>query len=160
MGNKISSVNAVKYNDNSQNLIDSALYVIKKRMKESGVFMENPAEVKAYLILKMAELEHEVFSVLFLDSQHKLICYEEMFRGTINGSSVYPREVAKLALQLNASAVIFSHNHPSGSVVPSGADRKITVELKKSLSLFDIRVLDHIIIGGVNTSSFAELGYL
>jgi DNA repair protein RadC len=101
-----------------------------------------------------------VFGVLFLDSQHRLIEYKEMFNGTIDGAAVYPREVVKEALRLNAAAVVFGHNHPSGIPEPSQADRKITDRLIEALKLVDIRVLDHLVIGNQSTISFASRGYL
>ena len=107
-----------------------------------------------------ASFEHEVFAALFLDSQHRLIEYVELFRGTIDQASVYPREVVKEALRLNAAAVVFSHNHPSGSPEPSQADRVLTQRLKEALALVDVRTLDHIVVGGAVTTSFAECGLL
>ena len=105
-------------------------------------------------------LEHEVFAVLFLDTQHRLIEYSELFRGTIDSASVYPREVLKEALRLNAAAVIVSHNHPSGNPEPSAADKSLTKRLREALAMVDVRVLDHIIVGGTETTSFAEQGLL
>jgi DNA repair protein RadC len=107
----------------------------------------------------LSEIEHEVFAVLFLDTRHGVIEYREMFRGTIDGSSVHVREVVKEALQANASAVIFTHNHPSGVTEPCEADKMITKRLKDALALVDIRVLDHLIVGSEITS-FAERGIL
>ena len=101
-----------------------------------------------------------MFACLYLDNQHRLIEYKELFRGTIDGASVYPREVVKLCLQLNAAAVIFAHNHPSGINEPSQADRQITDKLKQALALVDIRVLDHFIIGDGEPFSFAEHGLM
>ncbi len=118
------------------------------------------AAVKEYLRAKLAGFEHEVFAVLFMDTQHRLIEYAEMFRGTIDGASVYPRELVKEALRLNAAAVIVSHNHPSGNPEPSGADRTLTQRLKEALGLVDVRVLDHIIVAGTDTTSFAERGLI
>lgn len=122
--------------------------------------LSSPQEVRRFLQVKLANLEHEVFAVVFLDSQHQVISYEEMFRGTIDAAAVYPREVVKRCLQLNAAAVIFSHSHPSGVADPSTADKCITVRLKDALSLVDIRVLDHIVIGGTDSVSMAERGML
>lgn len=120
----------------------------------------SPAAVKEYLRAKLAGFEHEVFAVLFMDTQHRLIEYAEMFRGTIDGASVYPRELVKEALRLNAAAVIISHNHPSGNPEPSGADRALTQRLKEALGLVDVRVLDHVIVAGTDTTSFAECGLI
>ncbi|HGP3147634.1 TPA: JAB domain-containing protein, partial [Pseudomonas aeruginosa] len=102
----------------------------------------------------------EVFAALFLDSQHRLLEYVELFRGTIDAAAVYPREVVKEALRVNAAAVIFSHNHPSGNPEPSQADKVLTQRLKEALALVDVRTLDHIIVGGEATASFAEQGLL
>ncbi|NML17744.1 RadC family protein [Azohydromonas caseinilytica] len=119
-----------------------------------------PAKVKDYLALRLAGLEHEVFAVLFLDSQHRLLCMEELFRGTLTQTSVYPREVVKRALQLNAGALILAHNHPSGLAEPSRADEFLTQRLKSALQLVDVAVLDHLVIGAGQTVSFAERGLL
>ena len=105
-------------------------------------------------------MEHEQFCALFLDSQHRLIEFAELFRGTLDSASVYPREVAKEALHHNAAAVIFAHNHPSGIAEPSMADRKITKRLQEALGLFEIRVLDHIVVGSPGMVSFAEEGLI
>lgn len=122
--------------------------------------LSSPEEVRRFLQVKLANLEHEIFSVVFLDSQHRVISYEEMFRGTIDSASVYPREIVKRCLQLNAAAVIFSHSHPSGVPDPSNADKRITERLQAALALVDIRVLDHIVIGGSDSVSMAERGML
>ena len=110
--------------------------------------------------MKIAHLEHGVFGVLFLDNQHRLIEYRTLFRGTINTAKIYPREVAKEALALNAAALVLTHNHPSGLEEPSEADKTITKTLTKALNLFDIRVLDHIIVTSISTTSFAERGLI
>ena len=107
-----------------------------------------------------ANYEHEVFVCMFLDNQHHILACEELFQGTIDSASVYPREVVKRALQLNAAAVIFVHNHPSGIPTPSQADKLITDKLEKALGLLDIRVLDHFIIGGAEQYSFADHGLI
>ncbi|MNL53738.1 hypothetical protein D3C87_1770080 [compost metagenome] len=127
---------------------------------QRGASFSSPAAVKEYLRAKLAGFEHEVFAVLFLDTQHRLIEYAEMFRGTIDSASVYPRELVKEALRLNAAAVILSHNHPSGNPEPSGADKALTQRLKEALALVDVRTLDHIIVAGGNTMSFAERGLI
>lgn len=125
-----------------------------------GEVMSSPADTRHYLLGHLAHLSHEVFAALFLDNKHKVISFKTLFQGTIDGASVYPREVVKQALQLNAAALIFAHNHPSGCVNPSQADISITNKLKDALGLMDIRVLDHIIVGGNDTYSFAEHGLL
>ena len=119
-----------------------------------------PEIVKNYLTLSLALEEREHFHVLFLNNQHKLLLDDRLFSGTIDGASVYPREVVKRALQCNAAAVILAHNHPSGICVPSEADKGITDQLKQALSTIDIRILDHIIVGHMETYSFAEHGAL
>lgn len=122
--------------------------------------MTDPATTRQFLQLKLNAYSREVFACLFLDNQHRLIKYEEMFFGTIDGASVHPREVVKRALELNAAALIFAHNHPSGVTEPSQADRRITSRLQSALSLVDIRVLDHLVIGDADCTSFAEQGLL
>ena len=118
------------------------------------------AEVKRYLRLQLGGRGHEVFGVLFLDAQHRLIRFEEMFRGTLTQTSVYPREIVKRALELQASAVILAHNHPSGATEPSRADELLTQTLKSALTLVDVRVLDHVVVGASDALSFAERGLL
>ena len=132
---------------------------IYNRYFTKGTAITEPAKSADYFKLKLAHYEHEVFACLFLTNQHHVISCEEMFRGTIDGASVYPREVLKTALKHNAAAVIFAHNHPSGIAEASHADKTITQKLKSVLNLVDIRVLDHIIIGD-STYSFAEHGLL
>jgi len=138
-------------------ILDAARQAIDQKMQR-GTSFTSPTLVKEYLVTKLSGFEHEVFAVLFLDTQHRLIEYSELFRGTIDSASVYPREVVKEALRLNAAAVIFSHNHPSGNPEPSRADEAITVKLKEALALVDVRTLDHIVVGGEGTVSFAERG--
>ena len=120
--------------------------------------IESPAEVRSYLRLKLAGLEHEAFGVLWLDAQHRVMSCEELFTGTLTQTSVYPREVVKRALQVNAAAVILYHNHPSGIPEPSAADEKLTQQLKTACALVDVRVLDHIIVAAGGTVSLAERG--
>lgn len=122
--------------------------------------LTNPRDTCDYLQAQLSSYQHEVFACLFLDTKHRIICFEKLFNGTIDGASVYPREVAKKALKHNAAAVIFAHNHPSGIAEPSQADRQITLKLKDSLALLDIRVLDHIVVGDNYTISFVERGLL
>lgn len=122
--------------------------------------LSSPECVKDYLRLIFAGREYESFVVLFLDAQNRLIVASELFRGTLTQTSVYPREVVKEALRLNAASLIFSHNHPSGCVTPSRADEALTQTLKAALALVDVRVLDHIIIAGAATLSFAERGLM
>ena len=122
--------------------------------------LTSPRAVRDYLAVHYAGQEREVFGVLFLDTRHRLIAIEELFLGTVDGASVHPREVVKRALQLNAAAVILAHNHPSGVAEPSQADELITVRLRDALALVDIRVLDHLIVGGTTVVSLAERGVL
>lgn len=119
-----------------------------------------PLDAARYLSARLLDLPHEVFCCLFLDTRHRLIRYEELFRGTIDGATVYPREVVKRALQCNASAVILGHNHPSGVAEPSEADRHITVKLAKALALVEIRLLDHLVVSRGGHVSLAERGLL
>lgn len=140
-------------------ILAAARQVVDLKVRPGAPFT-SPDIVKEYLGVKLAGFEHEVFAVLFLDNQHRLICYVEMFRGTIDSASVYPREVVKEALKLNAAAVILSHNHPSGHPEPSEADKTLTGRLKEALGLVDVRTLDHIIVAGHQRVSFSELGLL
>lgn len=125
-----------------------------------GDALTSPEATRAYLSAQLRGYEYEVFACLFLDNQHRIIKLEELFRGTIDGASVYPREVVKRALFHNAAAVIFAHNHPSGISEPSQADKQITEKLKKALGLIDIRVLDHFVVGEGEPYSFAEHGII
>lgn len=127
---------------------------------DRGEALINPAQTSRFLKMKMRSYQHEVFACLFLDNQHRVIRFEELFTGTIDGASVYPREVVKKALANNAAAVILAHNHPSGIAEPSQADIRITDKLKSALLLVDIRVLDHLVIGDSTVLSFAEMGML
>jgi len=127
---------------------------------DRGDVLTSPEATRAYLSQQLRHYQHEVFACLFLDNQHHILEFEELFRGTIDSASVYPREVVKKALAHNAAAVIFAHNHPSGISEPSQADKLITDKLKQALALIDIRVLDHFIIGDGMPYSFAENGLL
>ncbi|MEE9683925.1 DNA repair protein RadC [Lelliottia amnigena] len=120
----------------------------------------SPKETESYLAVQLGDREQEVFAVIFLDNRNQVLQYKEMFYGSIASTSVYPREIARLALRLNAAAVICSHNHPSGHPEPSAADRTITERIKSSMELIDVRVLDHVVVGGGRTVSFAERGWL
>lgn len=123
-------------------------------------FLSSPEITKEYLRTRLALRESEVFSCIFLDNRHQVIEFEELFQGTIDGCSVHPREVTKRALYHNASATIFAHNHPSGNPEPSRADKMITTRLQEALKLIDVKVLDHIVVGGSEMVSLAELGYI
>lgn len=120
----------------------------------------NAVEVKQYLLAKLRHCKREVLSVLFLDNQHRLIQYEELFQGTINAAHIYPREVVKAALSHNAAAIILAHNHPSGVAKPSQADRELTLDLANILKVIDVRVLDHMVVGDLEVSSLAEMGWM
>lgn len=141
-------------------VIDRAMYVLDMRMREPGYVIREPRDTKKYLRLHFNNLEYEAFGTLFLDNQHRLIEFCQLFRGTIDGASVHPREVVKSSLRFNAAAVIFAHNHPSGICEPSQADKRITERLTSALSLVDVRVLDHIVVGDADSYSFAEHGLL
>ena len=140
-------------------IIQNAIKILESRIQLPTDYITSPGDTRQFLRLKLSNLEHEVFAVLFLDSQHGVIKYKEMFSGTIDAASVYPREVVKAALKHNAAAVIFAHNHPSGASSPSESDKRITKRLKDALLLVDIRVLDHLIVGS-DITSFAEQGLL
>ncbi|CEO40195.1 RadC family protein [Photobacterium kishitanii] len=139
-------------------VLEKAAEIVANRYLRGDVFT-NPQATKDFLQYKMAGYEREVFAVLLLDNQHRLIEYKELFFGTIDAASVYPREVVKVAFNCNAAAVIFAHNHPSGIAEPSNADKHITQKLRDALALIDIRVLDHFVVGETCVS-FAEQGYL
>ena len=141
--------------------IADALAILERRLTHGGrTLFNSPADVRTYAALRMAELPREFFDVMFLEAQHKLIVTETMFMGTLTQTSVYPREVVKRCLELNCAAVIFLHNHPSGNAEPSRADEALTQTLKTALSLFDVRVIDHIVVGGTSTCSMAERGLI
>jgi len=126
----------------------------------TGTAIRSPADTEAYLRARIRHLGHEMFCCLYLDNRHRVLRFDEMFRGTIDGTSVYPREVVKEALTINAAAVILAHNHPSGVAEPSQADERITRRLKSALELVDIRLLDHLIIGDGDTTSMASRGLM
>lgn len=140
-------------------VFELARRALSQRLKEREAF-HTPDAVKQYLQLQLAHKNHEVFAVLFLDSQNRLLAMEELFRGTLSQTSVYPREVVIRALHHQAAAVVLSHNHPSGSVQPSRADEHLTQTLKAALALVDVRVLDHIIVGQGQALSMAEQGLM
>ena len=143
--------------------LQAALELARRALKEeisSRDALSSPRAVRDYLRLTLAGREQEVFVVLLLDAQHRVIACEELFHGTLTQTSVYPREVVKCSLKHNAAAVIFAHNHPSGVAEPSHADEILTRSLKSALALVDIQVLDHFIVAGSRTMSFAERGLL
>ncbi len=138
-------------------VLELARRALSEQLKARSVF-DSPKAVREHLQLQLGALPHEVFAVMFLDSQHRLIALEEMFRGTLTQTSVYPREVVLRALALGAAAVVLAHNHPSGSVQPSRADEALTQTLKSALALVDVRVLDHFIVTRDQALSMAEQG--
>lgn len=140
-------------------MVREALEFLESKYAREEAFT-SPQKVGQYLTLKLAEYESEVFGIAFLDTRHRLIVFDIMFQGTIDGCTVHPRVIAKQALVHNAAAVILAHNHPSGIPEPSGADRHITTRIKDALALLDIRTLDHIVVGGGQYVSFSERGYL
>ena len=123
-----------------------------------GEALDSPAATRRYLAARLRDYPHEVFAALFLDNRHRVIAYEELFRGTIDGTSVHPREVVKRALAHNAAALILAHNHPSGIAEPSSADTALTRRLRDALGLVEIRVLDHLVVGDGEVVSLAERG--
>lgn len=163
-------VNAVEETAVSYGLKEKEHYALNLALEIATRYLEerlirtdaltSPGLVKQFLQAKLRDLDYEVFACLLLDNQHRVIKYVELFRGTIDGASVYPREVVKATLAHSAAAVILVHNHPSGIAEPSSADRAITERLKKALDLVDIRVLDHLIVGDGYCESFAERGII
>ena len=141
-------------------VIAQALRLLESRLRARGPVLSSPEAVRDYLRLRIADREWEVFVVLFLDAQNRLIACEEMFRGTLTQTSVYPREVVKAALKHNAAAAIFAHNHPSGVAEPSRADELLTQTLKQALALIECKTLDHFVVATERTTSFAERGLL
>jgi DNA repair protein RadC len=143
----------------AQDVLAAAREILATRMKH-GDALGSPGAVREYLQLILHDRDHEVFVVVLLDAQNRVLATEELFRGTLTQTSVYPREVVKVALRHNAAGVIFAHNHPSGVAEPSHADQLLTVNLKQALALVDIKVLDHFIVAGTASVSFAERGIL
>ena len=142
-----------------QAIFEMSRRALSEQLQQRDVF-KSPQAVRDYLVLKLGSLTKEVFLVLFLDTQNRLLASEEMFSGSLSETSVYPREVLKRALHHNAASVIFAHNHPSGIAQQSQADELLTKQLKQALALVDVRVLDHFIVAGNNTLSFSERGLI
>ena len=140
-------------------VLELARRALREQLKRKPLF-DTPQAVRDYLQLQLGNRPHEIFAVLFLDSQHRLLALEEMFRGTLTQTSVYPREVVVRALAHNAASVVLAHNHPSGSTQPSRADASITQTLKAALGLVDVQVLDHFVVTSTQTVSMAQLGLL
>lgn len=144
---------------NADQVLEAARRVVDQRMQR-GTSFSDPAVARQFFRDKLAGLEREVFAVVFLDCRHRMIDYAELFFGSIDGAEVHPREVVRQALLHNAGALLISHNHPSGNPDPSAADRALTARLKQALALIDVRLLDHIVVGGVQTVSMAERGWV
>ena len=144
----------------AQRTIKRALTLLDRHLRETGVAFTSTQAARDWLKLKMAGLEREEFMVLYLNQQNQLISHETLFAGSISSTEVHPREVVKRALYFNAAAVLFAHNHPSGDITPSQADKAITQRLVQALMLVEIRVPDHLIVGGRQIFSFAEHGLL
>lgn len=147
-------------NDEAQT-IEAAKAILARRLFRDEPILSTPRDVKDYLILQLAELEHEVFGVIWLDASHRVIAIDHLFRGTITQTSVYPREVVKVAMHRNAGAAVMFHNHPSGVSTSSKSDETLTRILKETLALVDVKVIDHFVIGGTEEPlSFAERGLI
>ncbi len=140
-------------------VLQAALRVLEGQLRGTEM-LSSPQAVRDFLRIKLGTLEHEVFAVIHLDAQHRVIEYVEMFRGTVTQTSVYPREVVKEAMEHNTAAIVLVHNHPSGVAEPSRADEHLTQTLKSALSLVDVRVIDHLIVAGPTILSFAERGLI
>lgn len=142
-----------------EEILTAAEEIVERRFRREAHIVSTES-AKQFLIAKLATREHELFGCLFLDPRHRVIAWEVLFRGTIDACSVHPREVVKRALHNNCAAVICAHQHPSGAPEPSRADEQITQRLKDALALVDVRLIDHIVVGGLGTVSFAEKGRL
>lgn len=140
--------------------VRKALTLLEGQLREPGAAFNSSHAVRDWLRLQLATLEREAFTALFLDNQHRLIAHETLFTGTISHTQVHPREVVKAALKHNAAAILVAHCHPSGNAEPSEADRRVTERLKQALDLVDIRLLDHLVVGGMDIISFSERGWL
>ncbi len=141
-------------------MIDAALAILARRVSEPGAVVSCPGLARELVRLHLAQCERERFGVLFLSAQHEVIGFEVLFEGTLAQTAVYPREVVRRALQLNAGAVVLAHNHPSGNAMPSRADEALTATLMQALHLVDVRVLDHLVIGWPHVVSMAERGLM
>ncbi|ENL0803480.1 DNA repair protein RadC [Salmonella enterica] len=144
----------------AQQTIREALILLERQLREPGASFTSSSSVRDWLRLQLASLEREEFVAIFLDNQHRLITHETLFTGTINHTQVHPREVVKAGLKHNCAAVIVAHCHPSGLAEPSNTDRQVTTRIQQALGLVDIRLLDHLVVGGMEIVSFAEKGWL
>jgi DNA repair protein RadC len=142
-----------------EEVIEAARQSLARRVRQ-GAALESPGRTRDFVLVELSDRPHETFCIIHLDNRHRVIAWQELFRGTIDGASVYPREVVKEALGRNAAACILVHNHPSGVAEPSQADELITHRLKDALALVEIRVLDHLIVAGSTALSMAERGLL
>ncbi len=140
-------------------ILDKAAALVRERFAR-GEQLSSPSDTRRYLRIALAPLEQEVFACIFLDTRHRVIEFEKLFFGTIDGAPVYPREIVRRCLEYRAAAVILAHNHPSGIAEPSNADERITTRVVKALTLIDVRVIDHVVVGAESTVSFAERGLL
>lgn len=140
-------------------ILAAAEAILRRRLERLGT-LTSPEDSAAFLRVRLAGLEHEELHVVWLDQRHRVVAVDSLFRGTIDGATVHPREVVKLALKRNAAACVVAHNHPSGSPEPSAADRAITARLKEALNLVEVRLLDHIVVGAEGTTSLAQRGWL
>ena len=141
-------------------VIEAARAILRARLAQPGAALTSPSDARLLASLHLASLDHECFAVMYLDAQSRVIDFDVMFRGTLTATSVYPREIVRAALARGAAAVILAHNHPSGCAEPSRADEYLTQTLKATLALVDVRVLDHLVVGGDSVMSFAERGLL
>jgi len=144
----------------AQRAIRYALTLLEQQLREPGAAFYSTTAVRDWLRLQLATQEREEFVVLFLDNQHRLIAHDTLFTGTLNHTQVHPREVVKAGLKHNCAAVIVAHSHPSGEAEPSKADRQVTTRIQQALDLVDIRLLDHLVVGGMEITSFADRGWL
>jgi DNA repair protein RadC len=158
--NRFAGLRCEDLNDAEQASLISLAFDILAARHRPGTVLSSPLETRQYLQLALGTYKNEVFGAVFLDNRHRVLAFEELFFGTVDGTAVYPRVVVQRALELNAAAVIFTHNHPSGMAEPSRADEILTQRLKEALAVVDVRVLDHIIVTSVETISFAERGLL
>lgn len=142
-----------------EDILQAAEDILRRRVERCGD-LTRPSDSATFLRMRLGHLRHEEFHAVWLDNRHRILGVEKLFTGTLDGASVYPREVVRAALRLNASAVVFAHNHPSGVAEPSSADRAITAELRKALALIEVRVLDHVVVAATETTSMAERGLL
>jgi DNA repair protein RadC len=160
VGDRFASLRLSDLSESEQDSVKRLGLAVLAARCQVGTVLTSPACVREYLQFKLRDRKAENFGAVFLDNRHRVLCFEEMFQGTIDGAQVHPRVVVQRALETNAAAVILYHNHPSGVAEPSKADENITSRLKDTLSLVDVRVLDHFVVGAEDVTSFAELGLL